>query len=100
LLVHKPGWPAGVAAATAVARPFPRSKWTRDDQEAKPPLLVLLVLALSSAGSALVERVFKAGLWVGAISVLIYVDGIPKGSHHVRVPIIIGQPNMCSAAAR
>jgi hypothetical protein len=37
------------------------------------PLLALLVLALSSAGCALVEGVFKAGLWVGAILVLIVV---------------------------
>jgi uncharacterized membrane protein YkvI len=37
------------------------------------PLLVLLVLALSSAGCALVEGVFKAGLWVGAILVLLVV---------------------------
>lgn len=36
-------------------------------------LLVLLLLALSSAGCALVEGIFKAGLWVGAILVLILV---------------------------
>ena len=35
--------------------------------------LVMLVLALSSAGCALVEGVFKAGLWVGAILVLLVV---------------------------
>jgi len=38
-----------------------------------PVVVVLLLLALSSAGCALVEGVFKAGLWVGAILVLIVV---------------------------
>ena len=36
-------------------------------------LVVLLALALPSTGCALVEGVFKAGFWVGAILVLIVV---------------------------
>ena len=37
------------------------------------PLLGLLVLSLLGAGCAIVEGVFKAGLWVGAILVLLVV---------------------------
>jgi hypothetical protein len=38
-----------------------------------PLVLLLLVLALTSAGCELIEGVFKAGLWVGVILVLIVV---------------------------
>ena len=44
-----------------------------DNRPKVPVVVVLLLLALSSAGCALVEGVFKAGLWVGAILVLIVV---------------------------
>jgi hypothetical protein len=36
-------------------------------------LVALLTLALPSAGCALIEGVFKAGFWVGAILVLMMV---------------------------
>lgn len=45
----------------------------QDNTAISATLFLLLALALSSAGCALVEGVFKAGLWVGIILVLIVV---------------------------
>lgn len=39
-------------------------------------LALLVVLAVSSAGCEVVEGIFKAGLWVGAILVAIVVVAI------------------------
>jgi hypothetical protein len=36
-----------------------------------PWILLVLVLAVSSAGCELIEGIFKAGLWVGMILVLV-----------------------------
>jgi len=41
-----------------------------------PLVVLLLVLALTSAGCELIEGVFKAGLWVGVILVVIVVAAI------------------------
>jgi hypothetical protein len=41
-----------------------------------PWILFVLGLALSSAGCELIEGVFKAGLWVGVILVLIVLGVI------------------------
>jgi hypothetical protein len=39
-------------------------------------LYAILALAISSAGCELIEGVFKAGMWVGIILVVLVVGGI------------------------
>lgn len=45
----------------------------QDNKVTSTALFLLLALALSSVGCGLIEGVFKAGLWVGMILVLIVV---------------------------
>ena len=66
-------------AASALLSPQPRCRVTakndgnQDTTATLPVLFLLVALAVSSAGCELVEGVFKAGVWVGMILVLIVV---------------------------
>lgn len=75
---HQAIWP-DAARGTRLALPQARCHVTakndgnQDNPATAPAFSLLLALALSSAGCGLVEGVFKAGLWVGIILVLIVV---------------------------
>ena len=39
-------------------------------------LLLIVVLAISAAGCELIGGIFKAGIWVGAIAVIVVAVGV------------------------